>query len=211
MTIALVAAAGLVVGFLEAALLRGRGYAAATDPARTISWWWCALLPLLGVALFAGLAWRADSLAELILGIVFVAGALIAVWTDLDVFRLPDWVTLPMAGCLALVVLVDAAVTGDWSRGGRALLAASVTGLVFLALAIFSTLGLGDVKLALSIGLLLGYVSWQSLLLGVVAGYVGGALWAAVLLLRGASPKDHFAFGPALIVGALVAFGVHIA
>jgi leader peptidase (prepilin peptidase)/N-methyltransferase len=124
---------------------------------------------------------------------------------DLDCLRLPDRLTLP-SYAVGLLLL---AIPGDWSALGRAVLAAVVAGGVALLLALVAPrggLGFGDVKLLGLLGLFLGWLGWGVLILGVALGFGIGALAAiAMLASRRAGLRDHLAFGPWLIAGAVVA------
>ncbi|MBT2476341.1 prepilin peptidase, partial [Microbacterium sp. ISL-103] len=66
-------------------------------------------------------------------------------------------------------------------------------------------MGGGDVKLAAVIGLILGWHSWQALAVGAASAFVLAALYAMVLMaLRRADGSTRIAFGPWMIVGALL-------
>jgi leader peptidase (prepilin peptidase) / N-methyltransferase len=124
---------------------------------------------------------------------------------DLECLRLPDRLTLPSIPA-GLVLL---AIPGDWSALGRAGLAAVAAGGAALLLALVAPsggLGLGDVKLLTVLGLFLGWLGWGVLVLGVAFGFALGALVAVGMLAsRRAGLRDHLAFGPWLIAGALIA------
>ena len=65
--------------------------------------------------------------------------------------------------------------------------------------------GWGDVRLGGVLGAYLGYHSWLAVYYGLFAGFVIGALVSIVLIARRrASRKTAIAFGPMLLVGALV-------
>jgi len=67
-------------------------------------------------------------------------------------------------------------------------------------------LGGGDVGLGGLLGLYLGWVSYEAILVGLIAAFfVGGLFAVALLVTRRANRNTHFAFGPFLIVGTLVA------
>ncbi len=130
--------------------------------------------------------------------------------TDLARHRIPDALNLAAAAAGALFLLVP----GDLSAYGRAWLAAlAVTG-VLLALALVgpSGLGMGDVKLAPALGLYLGYLGWEAVLVGILAGFVLGALAAIAILVRdviarrpvGGALRRALPFGPFLLLGTLV-------
>ncbi|MDQ3465383.1 MAG: prepilin peptidase, partial [Actinomycetota bacterium] len=66
--------------------------------------------------------------------------------------------------------------------------------------------GFGDVKLGGLLGLYLGWLGWDFVILGVVAGFLIGTVIALVLMaLRRASLRTPVPFGPALLAGALAA------
>jgi len=67
-------------------------------------------------------------------------------------------------------------------------------------------LGGGDVGLGGLLGLYLGWISYEAILVGLFASFlVGGFFAAALLISRKANRHTHFAFGPFLIVGSLIA------
>jgi leader peptidase (prepilin peptidase)/N-methyltransferase len=67
-------------------------------------------------------------------------------------------------------------------------------------------LGGGDVGLGGLLGLYLGWLSYEAILVGLFASFLVGGLFAVALLIsRKANRHTHFAFGPFLIVGTLIA------
>lgn len=85
-------------------------------------------------------------------------------------------------------------------------LAGVVTFVVLAALAILGrgALGGGDVKMMAALALLLGT---EGTLLALCVGFMlGGVAALVLLLLRKAGRKDFFAFGPFLIIGAVLAW-----
>ena len=90
----------------------------------------------------------------------------------------------------------------------RALLAALVLFAAYLVLRMLSAGGVGggDVKLAAVIGLHLGWLGWGSVLVGTLAGFVlGGVFAAGMLLVRRADRRSAIPFGPWMLAGAWVA------
>jgi leader peptidase (prepilin peptidase)/N-methyltransferase len=65
-------------------------------------------------------------------------------------------------------------------------------------------MGMGDVKLAGALGLFLGWLGPETLIVGAIAGFVIGGGAGIVLLLRGVGRKASLAFGPWLLAGAWV-------
>jgi leader peptidase (prepilin peptidase) / N-methyltransferase len=129
-------------------------------------------------------------------------------WTDVAVQRLPDVLTVPgYAGTTALL-LVAAAATGRWgdllrSVGGGLALAACY---LVLVAASRSAVGLGDAKLAASLGTLLAWAGWPALIAGTVAGFLLAAVCGLGLLAaRRATLRQKIPFGPFMIAGAFLA------
>lgn len=121
--------------------------------------------------------------------------------------RLPNRIVLPTLGGLLVFVLLDAVVTGGTLSLVRALLGALILGGFYAVLRLVSPAGMGggDVKLAVVIGLLLGWHGWQELAVGAASAFVLGALYALMLIaLRRADGKTRIAFGPWMIAGAVV-------
>ena len=78
-----------------------------------------------------------------------------------------------------------------------------------MAIASPSSLGFGDVKLSGVIGLALGWVSVFHAVAGLLLGFLVGGLVALVMLLgRRVGLRSHIAFGPSMLVGALLALGL---
>jgi leader peptidase (prepilin peptidase) / N-methyltransferase len=171
-----------------------------------------------GIALATALAWGSltwrfgDAAgwavlpAYLYLGVVGVALASI----DLDVHRLPDVLVLPSAPAVLALLAVASGSLGQWWPLARSALAALLLFAGYFLLMVLSPggggLGFGDVKLALVLGLLLGWVGWGPVVVSVAAAFVLGGLASVVLLaLRRVSRQSSIAFGPAMIAGALVA------
>ncbi|MEV4041638.1 A24 family peptidase, partial [Streptomyces sp. NPDC049744] len=134
------------------------------------------------------------------------AGVLLAV-VDLRVRRLPDPLTLPLAGAALVLLGLTALVpehAGEWTT---ALLGALALGAGYLVLFLInpSGMGFGDVKLALTAGAVLGWYGWPTLMLGTFAGFLLGALYGGALLVaRRAHRKTAIPFGPFLIAGAFL-------
>ena len=147
-------------------------------------------------------AWELTALAWLILIAVPLA------FTDLAVHRLPDPLTATaFTGTLAL--LTAGALAGHQpGHLARAAIGAAALAGFYLALCLIrpGEMGLGDAKLAASLGLVLGWTSWQALLTGTFLGLAlaavcGGALIAA----HRASRTSQLPLGAFMLAGALAA------
>jgi leader peptidase (prepilin peptidase) / N-methyltransferase len=136
---------------------------------------------------------------------VAAAGVALA-FVDVAVHRLPDRLTLS-AYAGALVLLGAAALVDDRLRGfGLAVLYGLAMAFCYLVLVLAypSGMGLGDAKLALVLGLALGWFGGVVVVLGAAAGLLLAGLYAVVLLaLRRVGRKDAIAHGPAMLLGAL--------
>lgn len=144
------------------------------------------------------------------LGVFAVAGVFLSV-IDARTRRLPDMVTLPLAAGLAGAIVALVAVSGDGSSGASAVGMGLALGVGLFVIGMVTGLGLGDVKLALSIGLLLGWHSWELPLLALAAANVLAVPHAIIGLMRrkrGTSTDAHLSFGPYLVV-ATVLLGVY--
>jgi len=127
---------------------------------------------------------------------------------DLRTHRLPDRLVLPAYPVAAVLLALAAFLRGDPARllsvaGGAIALFA-----FYLVLRMLrpGAMGGGDVKLAGLIGAFLGYLGWDAVLGGAIAGFVFGGLFAAVLLLaRRANAANRLAFGPWMLLGAWAA------
>jgi leader peptidase (prepilin peptidase)/N-methyltransferase len=137
--------------------------------------------------------------------------AVVLASVDLLVHRLPDRVTCPAYAVCAVSLTVDAAVTDAWAPLVRAVVAAAAAFAVAAGAAAVSPqgLGFGDVKLLGVVGLVLGWVGWGVLLVGVFLGLLTGAVVSLVLLAtRRAGWRTALPFGPPLLTGAVIALAL---
>jgi leader peptidase (prepilin peptidase)/N-methyltransferase len=149
----------------------------------------------------AGLGWAIP--AYLALAFLCVVLAVIDASTRL----LPNRITYPAFPIMLGLLLLASVGLGDLGRLARGLLAALAVGAFFLLLALISPrgMGLGDVKLAPTLGLALGWLSWGAVAFGVFAGFLlGGVAGLAAIALLGLTRKSLLPFGPWLVTGALL-------
>ncbi|UQX02760.1 prepilin peptidase [Streptomyces sp. RerS4] len=153
-------------------------------------------------ALAAALGPRPETAVFVVLAPVLVLLALV----DLAVHRLPDVLTLPLAAATAALLGLAALLPGAAGSWRLALLGGGALGAAYLLLFLINPagMGLGDVKLALPLGVALGWYGWGVWIAGAFLGLLYGALYGLGLLLRGrATRRTGFAFGPFMAAGAL--------
>ena len=125
-----------------------------------------------------------------------VPGVLLAV-IDLRCLRLPDQVVA------ALGLTAVAPLAALWpGRIGAALVGAGAVLIAYAILVLLGGLGLGDLKLAAVLALILGFAGWPAVLVGVLAPHVINGPVALFMLVSGR--RKVLPFGPALLVGALI-------
>lgn len=167
--------------------------------------------------------WVAD--AAYAAGAVVTLPVLVALAViDIDVHRLPNRLTGTLALLTAAALLVAAATRsttlsdeaplaplaastpGDDLR--RALVGAVVLGAAYLVLALLGGgqgMGLGDVKLAPSLGAMTAWAGWSVWVSAAVFPFVLGGVWGGVLLVRGRGRHARMPFGPFMIAGTFLA------
>src|SRR5215207_2350589 len=160
------------------------------------------------VELGMGLLWALLALRLVQAGLGWAVPAYVALAViDASTRLLPNRITYPAFPIVLGLLLVASVGLGDLGRLGRGLLAAVAVGGLFLALALVSPggMGLGDVKLAPTLGLALGWLSWGAVAFGVFAGFLlGGLAGLAAIAVLGLTRKSLLPFGPWLVAGALL-------
>ena len=132
-------------------------------------------------------------------------------FTDIAVRRLPDLLTAAaFTGTLAL--LTAAALTGHHpGHLARAAIGATALAGFYLLLWLIrpGEMGLGDAKLAASIGLALGWVGWHALFAGTFGGFALAAVYGAVLIAtHRAGRGSQLPLGPFILIGAFAVFAL---
>lgn len=155
--------------------------------------------------LLTGLLYVATVLAlwpepgEVVLGLIFVTTLVAVTLTDLEQQIIPNKILL----VAALLGVAVAAVSDPGSLPERVAAAAAAGGVLFAAaLAYPKGMGLGDVKLAATMGLFLGRDVGPALFVALLSG----ALFGLAIVLRdgAAARKRGIPFGPFLALGGVV-------
>lgn len=154
----------------------------------------------LGAVAAVGAAVRAGLHFEAVLAAAFVGVLAVATVVDLEERRVPNRLVLPAT---AIALLAQGLLHGD--RFLESVAAGAGAALFFLLANIVSrnAVGMGDVKLVLLIGVVLG----QDIVLALFLTGVAGAIAAIVLMVRGglAARKQAIPYAPFLAVGAVAA------
>ncbi len=205
--------------------------ACPTDPAHAR--WRYPATDLLTAATFFLAGWRFETSFQLIPYLVAFAALVVLIIIDFETHLLPNIITYPLMAAIAFAVLVMSGPNNFQDGLWPALIGGAVFGgfLLVAFIAYPPGLGLGDVKLAPSLGMLLGWLTAVSLdairlpLYAMLIGMVSGALYGltARTLFRRRSEEDQqailekqrsdwipgeVAMGPFLILGTLVMIAV---
>ncbi len=190
---------GVLVRILSVWLARGEDLHAGRRP-------WQVYGPVLTTAfLFAFFGWRIGLDPVLLIKSLWVAVLVQVMFFDLEHRLILDRVLLPGAAA-ALVLSLLTPHLGLVA----AILTGAVTGAVFLAVAALGSaifkaeaMGLGDVKLSVFLGLILGpQPAFAAILVGLI---LAGVIAVGLVLLRVRSMRDTIPYGPFLAIGALAA------
>ncbi len=140
-----------------------------------------------------------DDPGEVALGLVFVTVLLAVTLTDLERRIVPNKILI--AGAVAAVAI--AAIADPGSLVERAIAAVAAGGLLFfVALAYPKGMGLGDVKLAATMGLFLGRNVAPAIFVALLAG---AAVGLGMIALEGAAARKRaIPFAPFLALGGVV-------
>jgi leader peptidase (prepilin peptidase)/N-methyltransferase len=187
---------------------RGRGPDGERLPRR---WLWCELVT---ATLFALAALEYGDTTVVIPVLVLFAALVPASIIDLLLLRIPDRVVFPALG-LAAIAVVAVSVFEEQPGAITGALVGATTYFVFLFvphLIYPKGMGFGDVKLALLLGLVVGWLGWVSndavlgpirlVIYAMLAGLLAGVLFGVLLpmIRRGRA----FPLGPGLAIGAVL-------
>lgn len=196
---------GALVG-LAADRLAARWPAHADGHVRAVDWRTAALVVGAMVA-FGALPLRWQEPRDLLILVLWFAALIVLAGTDLDQRLLPDLITLPLIPIVLVLVLSGwAPLLADKSQPLLSAAIAAVGAPLFLIVtsALFrGGLAAGDVKLAVSLGLMSGVVR---LVGGFLLASIGGAVVLVALLATGRiGRRTYIPFGPILIAGGICA------
>ena len=163
-------------------------------------------------ALFAGVAWTwgLDPLLPALL--VLTWALVVATAIDLEFRIIPNRLTYRLPLVLLPLVVAAAWYEGAWTDLRRAVITALALPAVMLLLSeAFRLLrgqpgiGMGDIKLAISLGLVVGYLGAMEIVVFAYASIISAVVIAVVLMLLGrARLASRIPFGPYLALGTML-------
>lgn len=142
---------------------------------------------------------RSNPILAVLLAIVVVTYGVLSI-VDAAEQRLPNRITLPLAGATFVAVFIGGIVRSDIGSGFGAI----GIGLAFAVVLFVMRFGMGDVKMALSVGAIAGWLGRDAVLATMFAGALAGALVAVVLIVVYRRRTISFSYGPFLAIGSVV-------
>lgn len=149
--------------------------------------------------------------AQMVAGLLLLAGGVVfgvcgtaLAFIDVQQHRLPNRIVYPWAGFTAGLLVLVTFLLGDIAGLGRAVAAGLAWGLLFLCVRLIHppSVGMGDVKLSVVLGLHTGFLGWEVFAVGVALSFLlGGAVSVWLVVTRRATSTSRIAFGPFLILG----------
>ncbi|MDR6198714.1 leader peptidase (prepilin peptidase)/N-methyltransferase [Microbacterium sp. SORGH_AS428] len=130
---------------------------------------------------------------------------------DVRTHRLPNALVLPAYPFLLAALALASIGRADMVPFLQAVAGGAIAFVFYLLLRLVQPRGMGggDVKLAGLLGIALGYLGWDALLLGLFAGFLLGGLFSVGLLLsRRGSRRTRIPFGPWMLLGAWTVIGL---
>jgi leader peptidase (prepilin peptidase) / N-methyltransferase len=200
------AGAGLLIGLAADRLAARWPEHEPGTPSRGLDWR-TVLVAATGSLVFAGLAVRWSEPLDFLILAVYSAALVVLLATDLDQKLLPDLITLPLIAFAAVVLLAGwSPLLADRELALLSGIAAGIGAPVLLFVSdrvLKGALGLGDLKLAISIGLLAGVSRFFA---GFLIASIGFAVVIlALIALRRIGLRTAIPFGPVLIFAAMAA------
>lgn len=147
--------------------------------------------------------------AALLIWVFFVPLGVLLSYVDWHTRLLPKRLVIPGTAIVAGLALVVALIEHDLhvvvSSG---ISAAAVYGLFFVMWFIYPRgIGYGDVRLSGAVAMSLGVLGVAEVVVGLYAGFVIGAVCAVILAALRVVNARQFAFGPYLLLGAVLGAG----
>ena len=153
------------------------------------------------------MVWQFDVSLEAVTVFLFFGLLTIITFIDADTMEIPFVLNV----CILVLGVASIFTRGGFSlTGGDLSLVSRLIGMICVSLPLFLIVlvipdgfGGGDIKLMFAAGFFLG---WKATVIAFFIGLIIGGCQGVILLARRKKGKDdHFAFGPALSVGLMIA------
>ena len=151
--------------------------------------------------------------------LVFHSWTAVLLWISLSIFglplflidvklhRLPDLLTGALFFASALIIICSAFAHHHFNRLVPSFVGALALATYYFAIVVVSRggMGMGDVKLSASVGLISGYFGLHAVLVSSYTAFALGSLIGVALIVLGkAGRKTAIPFGPFIIVGQMI-------
>lgn len=185
-----------------AAMSLALGWRCLRQSTRPPRWWW----PYgVGVSAAAALVAVQSDEPPSPAFVWFTAAALTLAGVDAVLLRLPNVLVYPTLAIVVMWLPTAAVMTSQPCVAFRLIGAGLAAGLGYLVLHMLSPqgLGMGDVKFAPAIAMVMAWESWAWVLVSSLAAFVLAAIWGLGMLpwRRG---RQEIPFGPFMVAGAAV-------
>jgi leader peptidase (prepilin peptidase)/N-methyltransferase len=165
------------------------------------------LVELLTAVVFTLTAWRVGPHLDLVAFLVLDASLVALALIDLEMLLLPRAIVYPTLAGVAAMLTVTAGVDHQWRRLAVAALCALSWFVVFFVMNFLSprSLGFGDVRLSLVLGLALGWLGVGEVIVGFFVSNLVGAVVGVTLILTKKMRRDQpIPYGVFLAIGTLL-------
>jgi leader peptidase (prepilin peptidase)/N-methyltransferase len=166
------------------------------------------LVELFTAAMFAACGARfADSWALPAYLLLFASLIAISV-IDLELYIIPNRIVYPTLFAGAVLLVAGALAEGDPERIRNAAIGGAAAWFSLLVVHFIQPrgMGFGDVRLSAVLGMYLGWIDLELVLLGMLLGFLLGAvIGLGLVITRLRTRKDAVPFGPFLAAGAAIA------
>ena len=166
------------------------------------------LVEVTTAALFALTALRLGLDAALPAFLVFVAALVAITPIDLELRIVPNRIVYPTLFVSVPLLLLAAAIDGDWASAREAAIGGVAAFAMFFVLWYVSPkgMGYGDVRLSGVIGMFLGWLGLWEVALGLFLAFLSASVIGVALMAAGRKGRrDVIPFGPFLALGAVLA------
>jgi leader peptidase (prepilin peptidase)/N-methyltransferase len=166
------------------------------------------LVELATGVLFALTTWRVGMHLDLVAYLILMAALVALALIDMEQLLLPRSIVYPTLVAVAIWLLISAAYYSQWHRIGVAVFCACAWFALFFVMNFVSprSLGFGDVRLSLVLGLTLGWLGLGVVFIGFFASNLLGAIVGLSLIAAKKRQRDEpIPYGVYLAAGTVVA------